>query len=98
MTFKVKYDKLLWGILSGFLFPVIIGIIVFLFTSTDTTFVQYLVKLFLANIMTHAVSLCVFPNILIFFLFLKADMMQAARGVLGMTIVWAAIVFIIKII
>jgi hypothetical protein len=98
MTFRVKYDKLLYGILAGFLLPVIIGLIVFLFTSADLTFKEYLVKLFLANIMTHAISLCVFSNIIIFFMFLRFDMLRAARGVLGMTIVWAVIVFIVKII
>jgi hypothetical protein len=98
MMFKTKYDKIWWGVLSGFLFPLIIGLLIFLFTSSETTFIQYLIKLFLANIMTHAISLCVFPNILIFLFFLKADMLSAARGVLGMTIVWAVIVFIVKII
>jgi hypothetical protein len=98
MTFNVKYDKLLFGILSGFVLPVIIGLTVFLFTSADTTFAEYLIKLFLGNIMTHAISLCVFPNIGIFWLFIRFDMLRAARGVLGITIVWAVIVFIVKII
>jgi hypothetical protein len=98
MTFKVKYDKVLYGILSGFLLPLIIGLTVFLFTADNMNFMEYLVKLFLANIMTHAISLCVFPNIFIFLLFLKFDMLRAGRGVLGITIVWAVIVFIVKVI
>jgi hypothetical protein len=98
MTFKDKYDKLLYGIISGLLLPFITGLIVFLFSSENLTFLEYLVKLFLADIMTHAISLCVFPNILIFFLYMRFDMLRAARGVLGMTIIWAVIVFIVKII
>lgn len=96
MTFKVRLDKLICGLLSGFFLPLVIGIIVFLFASVDVTFSQYLEQLFLADIMTHIVSLCVLPNLLIFFVFLHFDMLKAARGVLGMTIIWAAIVFIIK--
>jgi hypothetical protein len=98
MTFKVKYDKLLYGILSAFVLPVIIGLTVYLFTSDNLSFMEYIVKLFLANIMTHAISLCVFPNIFTFLLFMKFDMLKAGRGVLGMTIVWAVIVFIVKVI
>ena len=97
MIFKTRFDKLICGILSGFFLPFIIGIIVFLFSSVDITFSQYIEQLFLADIMTHIVTLCVLPNLLIFFVFLHFDMLKAARGVLGMTIIWAAIVFIIKI-
>lgn len=98
MKFKIKYDKLITGLLSGFLFPIIVGGIVFLVTSVKTTITEYLIRLFLANIMTHAISLCVLPSLLVFFLFIRFDMLKAARGVLGMTIVWAVIVFIIKVI
>jgi hypothetical protein len=98
MIFKLKFDKILYGVLSGLLLPVMTGLIIFLFTAGGLNLAQYLVKIFLANIITHAISLCVFPNILIFFLFIQFDMLKAARGVLGMTIVWAVTVFIVKII
>jgi hypothetical protein len=49
-----------------------------------------------ADIITHSISLCVFPNLLIFMLFNRFDMLKATRGVLAMTIVWAVIVFGVK--
>jgi hypothetical protein len=48
-----------------------------------------------ANIVTHVISLCVFPNVAIFLLFNYLDMLKAVKGVLGVTIFWAALVFII---
>lgn len=98
MTFKVKYDKVLYGILAAFFLPLIIGLSVFFITSSDISFTDYIVKLYLANIMTHAISLCVFPNIIIFLVIIRFDMLKSARGVLAMTIFWAAIVFIVKFI
>lgn len=91
-----KYDTVKIGALSGFLLPVLIGLLIYLFSSGDLNIVQYYKKLSGSNIVTHIVSLCVFPNVLIFLLFNWQDMIDAAKGVLGMTIVWAILVFAIK--
>lgn len=91
-----KYDTVKIGALSGFLLPVLIGLVIYLFSSGDLNIVQYYKKLSGSNIVTHIVSLCVFPNVLIFLLFNWQDMIDAAKGVLGMTIVWAILVFAIK--
>ncbi len=91
-----KFDTVKIGALSGFLLPVLIGLFIYLFSSGDLNIVQYYKKLSGSNIVTHIVSLCVFPNVLIFLLFNWQDMIDAAKGVLGMTIVWAILVFAIK--
>ncbi|HOW40872.1 MAG TPA: hypothetical protein PL123_10040 [Bacteroidales bacterium] len=91
-----KFDTVKIGALSGFLLPVLIGLLIYLFSSGDLNIVQYYKKLSGSNIVTHIVSLCVFPNVLIFLLFNWQDMIDAAKGVLGMTIVWAILVFAIK--
>lgn len=97
MKFAEKYDNLIYGIISGALFPVIIGLIIFAFTAHGKSLMVYLERISDGNIVTHAITLCVFPNILIFLLFNRFDMLRGARGVLAVTIVWAAIVFAIKL-
>ena len=54
------------------------------------------IKLDFANIVTHILSLSVFPNVIVFLIFNRFDMLRASRGVLAATIVWAVIVFGIK--
>lgn len=93
-----KYDKLIVGLISGFMAPVIIGLIIFLLTAHGRSLAGYLGRIKEANIITHAITLCVFPNIAVFFLFNRFDMLRALRGVLAATIVWAVAVFIIKVI
>ena len=97
MKYSEKFDKVVFGVLSGFLLPVIIGLIIFAFSSGHQTIAAYLARLSNSDIMTHAISLCVFPNIIIFFLFNQFDMLRATKGVLAITIVWAIIVFGVKI-
>lgn len=98
MTRAEKYDKMLTGIISGFTLPVIIGLLIFAFTANGRSILQYLERIADANIITHAITLCVFPNIFIFLLFNRFDMLRASRGVLAITIAWAVTVFIVKFI
>ena len=97
MRFLQKYDNLIAGIISGLVFPLIVGLGIWVFTANGKGILTYLQKIREANIVTHAISICVFPNVLIFLLFLRFDMLRAARGVLGMTILYAATVFALKL-
>ncbi len=96
MTLAEKYDKLATGIISGLLLPVIISLMIFLFAKGDPSLHSWLNRIASANIVTHIISLCVFPNVLIFLLFNHFDMLRASRGVLGITIVWAVLVFVVR--
>jgi len=96
MKFYEKYDKVITGVLSGLVFPFIVGITIYLFSSGNQSLHTYLVRLADSNIITHSITLCVFPNILIFMVFNQFDMLRATRGVLATTIVWAVIVFGVK--
>lgn len=96
MKITEKYDTLLSGIISGFIFPIIIGLLVYLFTAHGMGLISYLERIKDAHIVTHAITLCVFPNVFIFLLCNRFDMLRAARGILAATFVWAVIVFAFK--
>ena len=96
MKWNEKYDRVVTGIVSGFIIPLIVGLIIFLFTAKGQSLGQYLLRIESAGIVTHAITLCVFPNIAIFLFFNRFDMLRASRGVLAATIVWAIAMFIIK--
>jgi len=96
MTITERYDKLLTGLVAGFVLPIIVGLIIFLFSNTGLSLHSYLLRISDSDIITHSISLCVFPNLIIFLIFNRLDMLQASRGVLGVTIFWAVIVFGVK--
>jgi hypothetical protein len=96
MTFSEKFDKVLTGFISGLIFPFIIGSLIYLFSSGHLSLHLYLARIADSNIITHSITLCVFPNIFIFLIFNRFDMLRASRGVLAITIVWAVIVFGVK--
>ncbi len=97
MKFSEKFDKVLTGIIAGFVFPFLVGTIIFMVSSGNQSLHVYLTRILDSNIVTHSITLCVFPNIIIFLLFNQFDMLRATRGVLAITIIWAVIVFAVKI-
>jgi len=96
MIIPEKYDKQYIGATAGFIIPVLISVIVWAFSSGTNSPGEYYRKLIEADIMTHVISLCVFPNIFLFLIFNRLDMLRATRGVLGITIFWAVLVFAVK--
>jgi hypothetical protein len=98
MKISEKYDKVITGIISGALFPAIVGLTVFAFTAHGKSLSAYLERVLAANIVIHAITLCVFPNLLVFLLFDHFDMLQAERGVLAITIVYLIVVFLLKLV
>jgi hypothetical protein len=97
MKFAERYDKVLTGLISGIVLPFAVGVVIFLFSSGNQSINSYLSRIVESGIITHSITLCVFPNIIIFLLFNRFDMLRATRGVLAVTIVWAVIVFGIKL-
>jgi hypothetical protein len=97
MTGTEKYDKLFLGAAAGFIIPIMISLILWQFSPGHISIAGYIRKIIGADILTHIISLCVFPNIFIFLVFNRLDMLRATRGVLGITIFWAVLVFAVKI-
>jgi len=91
-----KYDRIYIGTIAGFLAPLIIGLLVFLFSPGSRSLTEYFRRIAEADILTHIISLCVFPNIFLFLIFNRLDMLKATRGILGITIFWAVLVFAVK--
>ncbi len=96
MTIPEKFDRVITGLLSGVIFPVFVGVVIFLFSSVSMSLSAYLTRIAETKIITHSITLCVFPNIFIFLIFNRFDMLRAAKGMLAITIVWAVIVFAVK--
>jgi hypothetical protein len=96
MGFSEKYDRFETGFIGGILLPFITAGAVFLFTAHGKSLASYLARIVETGIITHSITLCVFPNIFIFLLLIRFDMLRAARGTLAITIIWAIIVFGVK--
>jgi hypothetical protein len=96
MTRSEKYDKTLIGTTAGFILPVIAALLFWLISGDNLSLAAYFRKIVKADILSHIISLSVFTNLALFLVFNRLDMLRASKGVLGITIVWAVLVFAIK--
>jgi len=96
MTFTDKYDRIPTGVVSGVLLPLMIAFFMFVFAKGNPAPGEWFHRISTAGMETNIISLCVFPNVLIFVLFNHFDMLRASKGVLGITIFWAVVVFLVK--
>lgn len=84
------------GFLVGFLVPVIVFFAVYFFGEKGISFKNYVGNLWHLHALVKLGSLCVFANLLAFWGFIKLKYDQAARGVLGATIIYALAILISK--
>lgn len=93
---KLKIDSLKIGLLLGIIAPTLTMLIIYLvqFLNYD---LNELVNLLVAKrVFTKIVSLCVIPNLALFFFFLNRNYYRSARGILMATFIFAIFVFITK--
>jgi hypothetical protein len=95
---KIKrLDKFWIGFTAGLIIPICTLTIVYLYRFYPSyTIKEFFDFLETMHITTKLFSLCVLPNLGLFFLFLWGDLYKGARGTLGATIITAIIVVIIQ--
>lgn len=85
---KIQKNSQKTGFLFGIIVPfVVFGLVYLYFMNEFTTLKQYFLYIKRAGILMKIISLCLVPNLLVFFLFLRQQAMQSARGVLGATFI-----------
>lgn len=93
---KSKIDNLQLGLVLGIIAPALTMLIIYLIQFTDHNFKELIDLLISKRVFTKIVSLCVIPNLALFFLFLNKNYFKSARGILLATILFALFVFITK--
>lgn len=93
-----RYDSFLTGFIPGIILPVIIALIIFLIVSRNQTLLDFYFEIIKRGLMTHGITICVIPDVILFFVFNRADILKSARGMLGATIFWVLVMILNKII
>jgi hypothetical protein len=97
MRFSERFNNALTGVIGGIILPALAFLLFFLLTRHGLSIEQYLKHMETADNVTEILSVSVFANIIIFLVFNRFDMLRASKGVLGITIIWAFVVFGIKL-
>jgi len=93
-----RYDRMLIGWLIGTMVPIVIFLITYQVKYSEMEFLVFLKSMWQMKIFLKLLSLCVFPNLGLFFLFYRNKYDMAARGVIMATFIYAFVVLFAKII
>lgn len=94
---KSNYDSLWLGLVMGLLVPSISATLYFSSKIGKYSFADWIEYSRFIHVLPQILSLCILPNLAVFFLFIWRNHNVSAKGVLIATIICAAIVLGIKI-
>jgi len=91
-----KFNSIKLGLILGILAPVLAMLVVYLVMFFGSNFQEVIDVLVSKRVFTKIISLCVIPNLALFFTFLNKYYYSTARGILMSTFIFALFVFITK--
>jgi len=90
------FNKIGYGLIVGFLMPVISFLLYYIFRFGNNSFTEYLHFLIESKKIVNVLSLSVLPNLAPFMLLINSSRYSSGRGVLTATIILGVIIFILK--
>ena len=91
---RSKLDSLWIGLVVGIFVPVLSLLMFYYSTFTKVSFMDYSLQV---RILPKIISLCVIPNLLVFFLFMWRNHYYSARGIILATVIITLVVLVLKI-
>lgn len=93
----VKFNSFFLGLIPALILPLISMYVFFLIKfSKNKSFSEFIDIIQSHNVTTKVLSLCVIPNLLLFFIFIWSDRYTPAKGVIFATLVYTFTVLIMK--
>lgn len=93
-----KFNKLIIGFIGGLLLPVLTFVGIYLALYNGKSFFDFVEITWLQGNMSRVLSLSMLPNLGLFFAFIWTNKLKSAQGVLGVTIVLAFAIIILRFI
>lgn len=91
---RSKLDSLWIGLVVGIFVPVLSLLMFYYSTFTKVSFMDYSLQV---RILPKIISLCVIPNLGVFFLFIWRNHYYSARGIILATVIITLVVLVLKI-
>ncbi|KAB2867516.1 MAG: hypothetical protein F9K37_12315 [Bacteroidales bacterium] len=93
-----KFNKPIIGFIGGLLLPVLTFVGIYLALYKGKNFFDFVEITWLQGNMSRVLSLSMLPNLGLFFAFIWTNKLKSAQGVLGVTIVLAFAIIILRFI
>lgn len=95
MSNEKRFNSVVTGLVPGILLP-LVTLVIFWAVRYDGTFTDFLTQFYRMGMLSKVLSLCILPNLLLFFIFIWTNRTFSARGVIFATIVMAFVMLVAK--
>jgi len=95
MKLSRRWNNFWIGFGIGIVLPLVVFVIIYLSTYSKTSFITFVVFSFRTQMLPKILSLCVAPNLGVFYIFLNKEFWYTTRGVIAATILLALTVGIV---
>ena len=96
MLFTRRWNKFWIGLALGVVLPLIAFLVIYLLGYSKTPFGEFMEFAFKIRALPKILSLCVIPNLAVFYLFLNKEYWYVTRGVIAATLLCTLAVVVIK--
>ena len=91
-----KFNKPWIGLVAGLMFPLISFYIYYLVKSTNTSFTEFLDVLKYGKAFIPILSLCVLPNLILFFICKQLNLWYTIKGIVFSIFLYLMLVLVLK--
>ncbi len=95
-----KYNKPIVGLLGGLIIPALSFFVYYAYIALSAdksvTIVEYVKTVYYQGAFTPILSLCVLPNLILYFIFKKLDYWYAIKGIIVSVLAYTILVLILK--
>jgi len=96
MTLSRRWNKFWIGLTLGIVLPLVFFLLVYYFGYSKTPFGEFLEYALIIRALPKILSLCIIPNLAVFYFFLNREFWYATRGVITATLLSTLAVLAIK--
>jgi len=95
---KTKFNKMLLGVIAGLILPILAMLGYWLWSFKFLKFYpQFFTFLMTGRVLSAVLSLCLLPNLGLFYLFINREYYKSCRGMILSTLVYGFIIVYLKI-
>ena len=91
-----RWNKFWIGLVLGVVLPCAVFLLVYLFVYSKTPWGEFFKYAFVMQALPKIFSLCVIPNLAVFYLFLNKEYWLTTRGVIAATLLCTLAVVVLK--
>ena len=94
---KIRLNTLWFGVTSGVIIPAMFFFLIYLVRESHIGLSTFIKEFYILKALPKLISLCLLPDLIIFFIFMRKEYLRAGKGVILSLFIYAIVIIALKI-